>query len=216
VETIKNLEGLIRYAIPGYATLFPFYLLMYYLSPEANNFFGIIFLALGFCTGFVIQQAYMLLFESKGKPFEAGGYANAEKGGRRRIIELASKELGRTLSQEESYVVWEYFIYSDKVGDGLRRHISRSWGFIHSNRTVALSCILGFLITLLIATPSLYVTGNLNAIRIGIITFLLAAYLISAAILSLKGGQITNTLTSLEEYVVARHSSDIKELIKKL
>jgi len=211
MEVSKDVEVLIRYIIPGYTLLLPLALVIYFGNPGIGDFAGFILLITGFSAGYFLQQAYMLLFEGKGWPFERGGYKSVDCGGRRRIIEEVSKE-NHTLTKTQAYNVWEYFIYSDKVSQALRSHISRSHAFIHSQRTVALACVAG-IFTSLAGIPYLVLLHQASVGKIIALFVISVAYLLIAVILLLKARQIRETLMRFEEFIVKKHWNDIQQIL---
>jgi hypothetical protein len=211
MELSKDVEVVIRYVIPGYTLLLPLALIIYFSNPEISDFAGIIIIVFGFCVGYFLQQTYMLLFEGKSWPFERGGYTSVEAGGRRKIIEEVAKE-DRTLTKTQAYNVWEYFIYSDKVSNAMRSRISRSHAFIHSQRTVALACVLGIPLSLT-GIPYLLLLGAASAGKILTLFALSTAYLLMAVTLLIKARQIRETLMRFEEFIVKKHWDDIQQIL---
>ena len=211
MELFKDMEVLIRYAIPGYVLLLPFALIVFFAHSHIGEFGGILFLIYGFCMGYMLQQIYMFLFEGKRWPFEAGGYASVESGGRRTIIEKVAKQ-GATLTKNQALRVWEYFIYSPHVTDGLRAHISRSHSFIHSQRTVALACFIGVFETAIGATY-LLTLNQASTLRLGVIGSVAFLYVVMGVILVLKARQIKERLMCFEEFIIKRHWKDIKKIL---
>lgn len=211
MEVFKDIEVLIRYVIPGYTILFPLALIIYFTNPEVGEFAGLVFSVFGICVGYFIQQTYMFLFEGKKRPFEAGGYASVEKGGRKRIITEVAKD-GLTLTKMQAYLVWEYFIYSNKVTDALRSHISRSHAIIHSQRAASISCAIGVLIAF---SGIIYLAADDAASTSKTITLsaVALAYAATSILLMLKAKQTRENLMEFEEFIVKKNWDDIKQIL---
>ncbi|MFH1788618.1 MAG: hypothetical protein ABH834_04500 [Candidatus Altiarchaeota archaeon] len=211
MEASKDMEVLIRYVIPGYTLLLPIALITYFINPGISEVAGLLLIVFGLCIGYFLQQIYMYCFEGKGWPFEAGGYTSVDRGGRRKIMEKVA-EGGQTLTKTQAYNIWEYFILTEQV-KGIRRHISRLHAFIHSQRTVALACIIGALASVS-GIPLLMFFGKIKAWKALALMVVSVSYALLALLLLLKAKQIRETLMGFEEFIVKKHWDDITGLLK--
>jgi hypothetical protein len=207
---LKEIEILLRYPVHGYTLLLPLVLMVYFISPSSGEFIGLLYIALGFPVGYFLQQACLFMSERYGFPFDTGGMEKT-RGGVNRIIKLGEKS-GKKLSVMQALLVWDYFMYSERISEGLRNHDAKIIEVVENLRIVSAACILGA-VTIIAGIGYLSEYGILTYMQTLSLVILFLIYIFLGTLVFYKSKQLLAPVMNLEEFIVEKHWGDIKELL---
>ena len=184
---------LIRYALPGLPTVIVLFVAVRFGQLQmfcSGTLDTALLLFVTVLLGNIVQQIWMLLFESK---VFGMGYNSPS----RRVLAKLKVKLGndQNLSTDQLYVRWETSLYSSSFPEEIRAKDRNTWHFYHANCANALGLVFGVLVDLVYAFY-LAMPNRIILIILGV------AYLVFAFLLWHKAAQTRDMVEILEEHWV--------------
>ena len=178
---------IIRYALPGFPIAITMFLWEKTTPPTNSPTFDVaICTALAIILGYVVQQCWMLLFDTC---VFGLGYNSKQ---RPVLKEMASMlEDGDLPNYDKLYVRWESFVYSKEVDDPLRQKAKDFWTYFHSSAANALGMLVA-------AALSLAMLQSSTADPPGWLGYSSAVCLLMCLLLTLKTIQTKKLVDSFE------------------